>query len=539
MRHGSTASPASPVDMRGASPVPAQADSLPASTIPVQERRAIPVSSNVPPGSDAPGRVGRRLTELRLLSPCLFGFAFVRAFYDVASGQIATILSGISGVTWLGPDIVVIGMVPAFVACVAAGRRFLPLSDRRSAATIATALMVAGAGLILAVGTLSSVAGPSGSEPLAQSAALPLALIGGLVVGFGIALGILLWAELQSCFGSFLIVLYVAGGFLFGSLLGWLIGGLNGMRLALALLALPILSHICLRWGLTSIPPSERPGGFTHAVQFPWRLAIALGVYEFVLGVRQASAPFADGMLTMGVLLSSMTLFCLVYFFSHRFDFTYLYRTPFVLMSCGLLVTFASLSTGSGVADLLVCVGYALMFLVLTVLLCDLAHRYGVSAAFLCSIQELIMLTSLGGHGVGLALDRGLVPLAPDSPAVLVALVILVIVASVVLLTEREYARWGAALFGMEELTGGAGRSEQDVLGQACEELAARIGLSPREREVLQLLAQGKGPSDIERELCIAPGTLKSHTRRIYRKASVHSREELVALIDASSPALP
>lgn len=45
-------------------------------------------------------------------------------------------------------------------------------------------------------------------------------------------------------------------------------------------------------------------------------------------------------------------------------------------------------------------------------------------------------------------------------------------------------------------------------------------------------MAVGKSSSEIEGELYIANGTLKSHTRRIYQKLGVHSRSEMMALLD-------
>ena len=64
-----------------------------------------------------------------------------------------------------------------------------------------------------------------------------------------------------------------------------------------------------------------------------------------------------------------------------------------------------------------------------------------------------------------------------------------------------------------------------------CAVIAEAYHLSPRESEVFQLIALGKSPASIERELCIAGGTLKSHTQRIYQKLGVHSRDELYALV--------
>ena len=57
---------------------------------------------------------------------------------------------------------------------------------------------------------------------------------------------------------------------------------------------------------------------------------------------------------------------------------------------------------------------------------------------------------------------------------------------------------------------------------------ASDIGLSAREREVLALLALNKSLQCIADTLGISINTLRSHTRSIYRKANVHSRQELL-----------
>ncbi len=52
--------------------------------------------------------------------------------------------------------------------------------------------------------------------------------------------------------------------------------------------------------------------------------------------------------------------------------------------------------------------------------------------------------------------------------------------------------------------------------------------LSPRELEVLQLIALGHPNREIARQLVIAPGTVKAHTSNIYRKLEVANRTEAV-----------
>jgi len=55
-------------------------------------------------------------------------------------------------------------------------------------------------------------------------------------------------------------------------------------------------------------------------------------------------------------------------------------------------------------------------------------------------------------------------------------------------------------------------------------------GLTPRELEVLQLLAEGIQQPEIARRLVISPKTVGTHIERILSKLGVHSRAEAVAL---------
>jgi ATP/maltotriose-dependent transcriptional regulator MalT len=56
-----------------------------------------------------------------------------------------------------------------------------------------------------------------------------------------------------------------------------------------------------------------------------------------------------------------------------------------------------------------------------------------------------------------------------------------------------------------------------------------RQSLSPRETEVLQLIAQGLTNKEIANELVIAPSTAKRHTVNIYNKLAVSNRAEATA----------
>jgi DNA-binding CsgD family transcriptional regulator len=66
-----------------------------------------------------------------------------------------------------------------------------------------------------------------------------------------------------------------------------------------------------------------------------------------------------------------------------------------------------------------------------------------------------------------------------------------------------------------------------------CEYAAQLYQLSPREFDVLVLLAKGRSMSYVQETLVVSEGTAKTHIRHIYRKMNVHSRHELVELIES------
>ena len=51
-----------------------------------------------------------------------------------------------------------------------------------------------------------------------------------------------------------------------------------------------------------------------------------------------------------------------------------------------------------------------------------------------------------------------------------------------------------------------------------------RYSLTPRERQIAELICQGLRNGSIAKNLCITPGTVKTHTRNIYRKVHVKSK---------------
>jgi DNA-binding CsgD family transcriptional regulator len=75
-------------------------------------------------------------------------------------------------------------------------------------------------------------------------------------------------------------------------------------------------------------------------------------------------------------------------------------------------------------------------------------------------------------------------------------------------------------------------RARMGIWKRRCTQLAAQHHLSPKETEVLFLLAKGRNAEYIQNELVVSRHTAKAHIYHIYQKTDVHSRQELINLLE-------
>ncbi len=82
-------------------------------------------------------------------------------------------------------------------------------------------------------------------------------------------------------------------------------------------------------------------------------------------------------------------------------------------------------------------------------------------------------------------------------------------------------------------LTAEQAESPEDARKRAVSQVASAFGLTARETDVIELLAQGRDIATIEKELCISRNTAKMHIRHVYQKLDVHSKQEVIDLVAA------
>lgn len=153
------------------------------------------------------------------------------------------------------------------------------------------------------------------------------------------------------------------------------------------------------------------------------------------------------------------------------------------------------------------------------------------------------------GSGVGWGLGSTLLSFVEDS---MFSSVFFLVCAGVMLLlalclfSERDYQKLFSAAgsddLSLEDLFDAEKKkkrpSEDDAtvrrapFRETVEDISRQYGLSARESEVFRYIAMGYGSDRIADTLQVTVNTVRAHTRNVYTKLDVHSREEIMRLVD-------
>ena len=115
--------------------------------------------------------------------------------------------------------------------------------------------------------------------------------------------------------------------------------------------------------------------------------------------------------------------------------------------------------------------------------------------------------------------------------ACVVILTLLLIVSTMALDKGDLYPKDAPSSF--HDYGDGSGRGQWK---HRCELLAERSGLTARETEIMLLLAKGYTAELIQERLYISKNTVKTHTYNLYGKIGVHSKTELLQMIESIDP---
>ncbi len=372
--------------------------------------------------------------------------------------------------------------------------------------------------------------------------AAPVARIGGLVVGFGATFLLVRWADLLIPRGAKASSLCLAAAMLFVVAFDLLSKVLVDVGLVGAVLLLCAVSPVLLVVAAREARDdrAEQMIEEYRGVVPIWLSFATIALYAVVMGgvqvggsgsVEQAAGIVANAVSSSFAVDAGMVVAALVIVLGARFlrgNNMGFYRSSILaLLSVSLYLSAVLTPAWSSMNIGLMTVSRVLIFAYVWTMFSTPAKT--MSPVRLFSIGWLLFLvpnnlsTRLGQAVVGTDM-----PLLSYNLMLAVILLALFVFEFTPILTGRSVEDARAA---------DAADAGEDAFAARIAQLVDQGGLTPREQDVLVALARGRSAQRIADTFVVSKETARTHIRHVYQKLDVHSREELMDLVEEGVPA--
>lgn len=238
-----------------------------------------------------------------------------------------------------------------------------------------------------------------------------------------------------------------------------------------------------------------------------------------------------------------------------RFNPTFIYRLSLPIMVAGYVAIALLFDSHAAISLLIINVGYEFFDILTWVLFVDASRRRNENAPYIFGLGVAFMFCGMAlGNAASHILDTLVAGGNVQANVVAMAAILCLVIVAFLVLPEGTVAqlsrREGHAERGEEptaenndlaeseakDSAAGDGQADgaatADRIERHCAAVARDFGLTPRESEVIVLLAYGRTLAIIARDLHIAQGTARTHIENIYRKLDVHKQQELIDLVE-------
>ncbi|MDR1421693.1 MAG: LuxR C-terminal-related transcriptional regulator [Coriobacteriales bacterium] len=407
-----------------------------------------------------------------------------------------------------------------------------------------------GAGGLFSLGlvVIFFLGGTGSPEPL-QASLHPLLLFAGACMGLGGGLFNLLWARVFSPLPTGQLYRQVIVCYLVALLVYLVITLLPPLVIAPLMLVAIIGSTSLL------VLTSQRPLGYelrtatrpllARAARTLWRPMLCTAIFGFMSGLMSQISGQESVALTafqqVSIIASLIVVGILllpVLILKRPPDITSAYRIALPISAAGFLLLPFIWNALFGITNALVNMGYMTVSILLWCSLVGTSAqtRLPMSLIFGCCFGATYLADFIGaliGYAFASSITQSVLTLA----AVALASIYLLSMVSLFIFKGQRGGRDQKA-----RITKAAMRYDdedpiflarpEDSFRQRCEALAHEAGLTQREEEMLLFLAQGRSIASISKLLYVTENTTKSHVRNIYHKLDIHSKQELIDLIN-------
>lgn len=315
-------------------------------------------------------------------------------------------------------------------------------------------------------------------------------------------------------------------------------------------------------WGLAACLPDEADSGRSNVSTAPklsasglflsiWRYVLCVGVIGFASRTSQALAVEVDGAsmsiyLAVAMLASSVTM-VILWLRKEPFSLQNAFTVLSALVTAGFLsLLFVPHSIIPFIAAFAF-FAFSIVSMLMVIATIEIAASREANPTFVFGtfVGSVYLITDAGPLLTStLESHLGLSPVAIVSVSViyLVALTGLVLNVAKGAGTEKELLLTENSEDAPVDLSASFTRSivvRQDLIPLCCQQLKKRYQLTVRETEILELLARGRDLARMADVLFVSQNTIRSHTRNLYKKLNVHSKQEALDLLEHAKEEIP
>ncbi|MDR2254061.1 MAG: helix-turn-helix transcriptional regulator [Bifidobacteriaceae bacterium] len=389
-----------------------------------------------------------------------------------------------------------------------------------------------------------------------QGATTAMFLVGAVLSGFGSGFMWVMWGEFYAKSAQEDAEFLAPASAVLSALVVLLVSAMRGWIALAFVTTLPLASGLCffLSWrDVAAKPPAEANSGRGDAAKSsPWRALGSMGRIGFGILIACLfvclegtfwNAANKQGIVFHVVLLVATVFMAAVSFAAtfgpRRISIAFLYRWMCPALVIGFVALILFDPAVGGYAAYTVGISARFAFCVITQMYfaryaatgkATAVQSYGLGWVFVHLGDFLGVVVSVGLTAPLAAGRVSTAQVAAVSIAVLVVATMFVLNARQSFSADQDQAGRLAAGLAAEGCAAPAVERRDDLSGRI-HQLAAACELTPRETEVFDLLARGRSVPYVRDALVISKDTAATHTKHIYQKLGVHSRQELIDLV--------
>lgn len=507
-------------------------------------------------------------------------------FYGVSTNSYLSAFASVDGAFLFVPDIFFNVVVAASVVLVAGTVVALSLSGRLKPLALPYWTPIA---LLIAM-NLAVVSGLLAAMPTGVGL-----FVSGVAYGIGSVVLRLALLELLSFQKPSRAIYQLALGILIGAMLAMVLPRFTLEAQALASCLLLVAVGLCMRYARTMLPryrsvrmwfepgDEEQPDdghiarvpmaqrykdaflGLSDAIVAFWVLEAVVGLLNSFMLANQAYFAGAESVAIVARLAALVAL-CLFAFVVQKIPKASTFSRVVMPILAAMLVFLPFLSDGYSLFFNTMLLGcYYFIAMLVSYLAVEAAYTSRVSVYVILGVAMMGTRICLGialvvGYAIG-SMNTGSAGGPEDALYFLVVIVVIIYIlsmAAIMLSRGRKRRREDRRWFGAERATerkhsGTTGRDDQGdeesdasrltrrtaqagdydrAFEHRCQALAASGGLTEREAEIVLYLVRGRTKAHIAKTLFVSENTVRSHVRNVYAKLDVHTRQELIDLVE-------